>query len=65
MVCQLIAVTSGMDIAIEFWMSETYNLSGLVPPLEHLSGYFGSLGTTWGTTGAAERTRGVRTQMTE
>ena len=41
----LLPVTLDTDIAI--LVSNTYNFAGLVPPLWHLGGHIGRLGTLW------------------
>ena len=39
----LVAVT--WDTILSFWVSETYHLTGLVPPFSYPEGHFVSLGT--------------------
>ena len=52
----LIAVTLDMNIA--FLSVQNLDLAGLTLPLFHPGGHFVSLGTSWGTKGAAGRTHG-------
>ena len=56
-VFSLIAVT--LDTYILVLVSKTYHLACLVPPFYHPRDRSVSLGTPWGTMGAAGRTRGV------
>ena len=47
---------------LSFWVSETYHLTGLVPPFSHPEAYFASLGTPETT---MEGHMGAQNQMTE
>ena len=51
----IIALTFDTDIAI--LGAKTFHSVGFVPPFYHSGGHFVSLGTPWGTMGAAGRTR--------
>ena len=51
----LMAVTLDTDIAI--LGPKTFHSVGFVPPFYHSGGHFVSLGTHWGTMGAAGRIR--------
>ena len=56
MVSPLVAVTWDRDFAI--LGVQNLSFGGLLPPFYHPGDHFVSLGTPWGTMGAAGRTRG-------
>ena len=61
----IVFAVTAVTLDTNFAILGVQNLSfgGLLPPLCHPGDHFVSLGTPWGTMGAAGRTRGVRSKI--